>query len=68
MNEEIQDAIRKLSKLISIVGLKLKLVSAGKPTVRELADIHETLTYCAQALSEIGEAVVKGDSREKHGL
>jgi hypothetical protein len=68
MNDEIGDALRKVGKLLAHTGLKLKQLASRDPNIHDLADIHETLVYCADAISKIAEAIIKKDSRGNHEL
>jgi hypothetical protein len=53
MNKEVKIALYKVGRLIIVTGGRLKRLSSRDPTLKDLNDIHETLIYCAEAISKI---------------
>lgn len=55
MNKDVKLALYKVGHLIIVTGARLKRLAYGNrdPTLKELNDIHETLIYCAEAISKI---------------
>jgi hypothetical protein len=68
MDKDVRDALYKIGKLITATGYKLRFLARQDLTMKDLADIHETLNYCVDAIWQVAESILDKDSREKHDI
>lgn len=66
MSRAIKDAMYKVGTLLIYTGWRMRGLSKREPTLKDLAELHETLTYSAEAVFKIARALLDEDSREKH--